>query len=62
MIPEAVGLGLGNHGRKGSLCLKGPKTTYTAIAIAEKQPKRSKKGPLSLYIGGSPPSPTRKWN
>ena len=27
-----------------------PKTTYTIIAIAEKQFKRSKKGPFSLYI------------
>ena len=32
-------------------CLKGPKTTYTTIATAEKQSKRSKKGPFSLYIG-----------
>ena len=31
--------------------VKGPKTTYTTIAVAEKQSKRSKKGPFSLYIG-----------
>ena len=32
--------------------IKGPKTTYTTIAVAEKkQSKRSKKGPFSLYIG-----------
>ena len=41
--------------------LKRPKTTYTTIAIAEKQSKRSKKGPFSLYIG-SPRVPPRKWN
>ena len=32
-------------------CLQGPKTTYTTIAIAEKQSKRGKKGPFLLYIG-----------
>ena len=32
-------------------CLKWPKTTYTIIATAEKQSKKSKKGPFSLYIG-----------
>ena len=36
---------------KGPKCLKGPKTTYTTIANAEKQSKRSKKGPFSLYTG-----------
>ena len=41
--------------------LKGPKTTYSTIAIAEKQSKRSKKGPIWLYIG-SPRVPPRKWN
>ena len=41
--------------------LKGPKTTYTTIAIAEKQSKRSKKGPFSLYIL-VPQVPPRKWN
>ena len=43
-------------------CLKGPKTTYTTIAIAEKQSKRSKKGPLThfvIYIG-SFPGPTQE--
>ena len=38
-------------------CLKGPKTTYTNIAVAEKQSKRSKKEPFSLYIGR--PGPTQ---
>ena len=42
-------------------CLKRPKTTYTTIVVAEKQFKRSKKGPFSLYIG-SPLVPPRKWN
>ena len=32
-------------------CIKGPKTTHTTIAVAEKQSKKSKKGPFSLYIG-----------
>ena len=32
-------------------CLKGPKTTYTTIAIAAKRSKRSEKGPFSLYLG-----------
>ena len=32
-------------------CIKRPKTTYAAIAMAEKQSKRSKKGPFSLYSG-----------
>ena len=32
-------------------CLKGPKTTYTTIEIAENSPKRSKKGPFLSYIG-----------
>ena len=36
-------------------CLKGPKTTYTTILIAEKQEKRSKKGPF-CYILGPPGS------
>ena len=42
-------------------CLKGPKTTYTTIANAEKQSKRSKKGPFSLYTE-SPLVPPRKPN
>ena len=32
-------------------CLKGPKTFYTTITNAEKQSKKSKKGPFSLYLG-----------
>ena len=56
MIPEVGGGGgtrLWGPPRKRVLkCLKGPKTTYTTIAIAEKQSKRSKKmGSFSLYIG-----------
>ena len=41
-------------------CLKGPETTYTTIAISEKQSKISKKGLFLLYIG--PLVPPRKWN
>ena len=37
-------------------CLKGHKTTNATMEIAEKQFKRSKKGPFSLYIW-SPGSP-----
>ena len=40
-------------------CLKGPKTTYTTIAIAEKQSKRGKKGPI-FVIYRSPPGTTQK--
>ena len=62
MIPEVEGTGPWGPPRKRvPKCLKGPKTTYTTIAIAEKQSKRSKKGPFSLYIG-SPLVPPRKWN
>ena len=32
-------------------CLKVPKTTYATIAIAEKQPKRRKKGPFRYILG-----------
>ena len=52
MIPEVGVGGLGFRGPEEKR-LKGPKTTYTTIAIAEKPSKRSKKGPFSLYI--SPP-------
>ena len=38
--------------------LKGPKTTYATIEIAEKQSKRSKKDPFSLYI--APPWSTQE--
>ena len=37
--------------QKGPEYLKGPKIIYRIIGIAEKQSKRSKKGPFSLYIG-----------
>ena len=62
MIPEVEGLPTmpwGPPRKRVPKCLKGPKTTYTTIAIAEKQSKRSKKGPFSLYIG-SPLVPPRK--
>ena len=52
---------MGSPRKRVPKCLKGPKTTYTTIEIAEKQSKRSKKGPFSLYIG-SPLVPHRKWN
>ena len=42
-------------------CLKGSKTTYTIIAIAEKQSKRSKKGPYSLYIRSPRSHPGNEW-
>ena len=38
--------------------LKGPKTTYTTIAIAEKQSKRSKKGHFVIYW--VPPGPSQE--
>ena len=60
MIPEVEGTRpWGPPRRRVPKCLKGPKTTYTTIA--EKQSKRSEKGPFSLYIG-SPLVPPRKWN
>ena len=64
MIPEVWGGGLGLRGPRGKRvpkCLKGPKTTYTTIAIARKQFKGSKKGPFLLYIG-PPRVPPRNWN
>ena len=52
MIPEVEGTRPWGPPRKRvPKCLKGPETTYTSIAIAEKQSKRSKKGPFSLYLG-----------
>ena len=48
--------------KRGHKCLKGPKTTYTTIAIAEKQSKRSKKGPFSLYIGPTGSHPGNEIN
>ena len=62
MIPEVEGTWPWGSSRKRVLsCLKGSKTTYTIIAIAEKQYKRSEKGPFLLYIG-SLWVPPRKWN
>ena len=59
MIPEVEGTRPWGPSRKRVFgCLKGPKTTHTTIAIAEKQSKRSKKGPFSLYIGS--PGPTQE--
>ena len=52
MIPEVEGTRPWGPPRKRvPKCLKGPKTTYTTIEIAEKQSMTSKKGPFSLYIG-----------
>ena len=60
MIPEVEGTRPWGPPRKRvPKCLKGPKTTYTTFAIAEKQSKRSKKGPFSLYIA-PPPGPTQE--
>ena len=51
MIPEVEGTRPWGPSRKRvPKCIKGPKTAYTTIAVAEKQSKRSKKGPFSLYI------------
>ena len=50
MIPEVGGTRPWALEGKGPKYLKGPKTTYTTIAIAEKQSKRSKKGPFLLYV------------
>ena len=51
MIPEVEGTRPWGPSRKRvPKCIKGPKTIYTTIAVAEKQSKRSKKGPFSLYI------------
>ena len=56
MIPEVDGTRHWGPSRKRiPKCIKGPKTTYTTIAVAEKQSKRSKKGPFSLYIGSPGP-------
>ena len=52
MIPEVEGTRPWGPSRKRvPKCLRGPKTTYITIAVAEKQSKRSKKGSFSLYIG-----------
>ena len=60
MIPEVEGTRPWRPPRKRvPKCLKGPKTTYRNIAIAEKQSKGSKMGPFSLYIG-STPSPAQE--
>ena len=63
MIPEVEGTRpWGPSMKRDPECIKGPKTTYTTIAVAEKQSKRSKKGPFSLYIRSPPPVPPRRWN
>ena len=52
MIPEVEGTRSWGPSRKRVPdCLKRPKTTYTTIAIAQKQSKRSKKDPFSLHVG-----------
>ena len=62
MIPEVEGTRPWGPSRKRvPKYIKGPKTTYTTIAVAEKLSKRSKKGPFSLYMG-SFPVPPRRWN
>ena len=56
MIPEVKGTRRWGCSRKRvPECLKGAKTIYKIIAIAEKQSKRSKKVPFSLgEVGGMP--------
>ena len=57
MIPVVEGTRPWGPSRKRvPKCLKGPKTTYTTIAVAEKQSKRSKRDPFSLHIGTTPRS------
>ena len=52
IIPEVEGTRpWGPSRQRVPKCIKGPKTTYTTIAVAEKQSKKGKKGPFSLYIG-----------
>ena len=57
MIPEVEGTRPWGPSRKRSPSVsKGQKPPIpTTIAVAEKQSKRSKKGPFSLYIGSPPP-------
>ena len=53
MIPKVEGTRpLGPSRKRVPKCIKGRKTTYTTIAVAEKQSKRSKKGPFP-YTGWS---------
>ena len=42
---------LGALQEKGPEVSQSPKTTYKTIEIAEKQPKRSKKGPFRYMLG-----------
>ena len=59
MIPEVRGTRPWGPSRKRApKCLKGPKTTYTTIAIAEKQSKRSKRAHFRYTLG--PPGPTQE--
>ena len=63
MIPEVEGTRPWGPSEERVLkCPKGPKPTYTTIAIAEKQPKRSKKGPIFAIGIFGPRVPPRKWN
>ena len=59
MIPEVEGTrSWGAPSKRVPTCLKGPKTTYTTIAIAEKQSKRSKKGLFRFTL--VPPDPIQE--
>ena len=52
MIPDVEGTRpWGSPKKRIPKCLKGPKTTYTTIAIAEKHSKRSKKVPFCYILG-----------
>ena len=62
IIPEVEGTSPWGPSRKRVLkCLKGPKTTYTTIAIGEKQSKRSKRAHFVMYRVPRVP-PRTKWN
>ena len=59
MIPDVEGTRSWEPSRKRvHKCFKGPKTTYTTIAISEKQSKRSKG--LIFVIHWVPPGPTQE--
>ena len=61
MIPEVGGGGTrpwGPSRKRVPKCLKGPKTTDTTIAIAEKQPKKVKRAHFRYIL--VPPGPTQE--
>ena len=62
MIPEVGGGGTrpGAPRKRVSKCLKGPKTTYTSISIAEKKTVQEKQKGSIFVIYLSPPGPTQE--